>query len=259
MKTTLKIIALLTVSSTALFCQEQVLPTPTDEGTIVLANNWESPIPGSASATKDLGILLSPFFQSKPALTASKSTIICGQVHYLMPLEDAKKALNLPATLPAKVGIVTPGFPKDSLVSHGYEGVFEGRYNKLFLITDRANQVVSVQLVAENPEKEWMQLPTGDTGYRTYNFVTNRNTASDSLVVGHKVSYPNKAGWMLTNPRHDKIPTYQKQDTIRIDSTLHKKGSSKLDKERRGMEAVRWYVPRPLAEIIMHCIIIGAR
>jgi hypothetical protein len=45
----------------------------------------------------------------------------------------------------------TPGFPAQTLHYKSYDGNFGGSFNRLFLVLDAADKVVSVQFVNESP------------------------------------------------------------------------------------------------------------
>ena len=223
------------------------------EGTIVLSNNWQTPLQGGSTSAKELGSLLSPFYQPNTSLTASKDLIIYEKVHYLMPLEEAKKALGLPSNLTSKAAVAGGGFPRDSLFHYVFDGNFEGQYNKLYLITDKADQVVSVQLVAESPEKSWARYPQ-ESDWHVYNFINSRSKAITRLRIGHFMYYQREGwkNWSSYNPTYsDAKPGAT--PVVRIDSIVVDPGRRGLSSEAKYLEAVRWYVPRPLGELIMHC------
>ncbi len=229
-------------------------PAPSQgQGTIVLSGNWQTPLQGGGTSAKELGMLLSAFYQPSVSLTASKDIIIFDKVHFLMPLEEAKKALGLPSNVTPKAGVAGGGFPRDSLFHHVFDGNFEGHFNKLYLITDKADQVVSVQLVAESPEKSWVRFPQ-ESDWHVYNFINSRSKAITRLRIDHTIYYLRKGwdSWSSYSPeRSDTRP--EATPVIRIDSVLVDPGRRGSSTDARYMEAVRWYVPRPLGELIMHC------
>lgn len=224
------------------------------EGTIALANNWSTPMQGGSASTKDLATLLSPFFQAKPTFTGSKSQVIFEGVTYLMPLEEAKRALNLTRSAP-KNTVATGGFPKDSFFHYAFDGTFEGHYNKLYLVTDRADQVVCVQLVSETPERSWISAPTGETGWHTYNFISSRTKALSRLWVDHKVGFLEGKNWRTYMAKYAHTAPTSTPEIIRVDSCVIDpiKRNGFRDVEWRALEASRWYIPRPLGELLLQC------
>lgn len=225
------------------------------EGTLVLANNWSTPIHGGSATMKDLATLLSPFFQPRPTFTGSKSLVIYERVTYLMPLEDAKKVLNLSTRMAPKNSVGSAGFPKDSFFHNAFDGTFEGHYNKLYLVTDRADQVVCVQLVAESPERSWVNAPYNETGWHTYNFINSRSKALSRLWVNHKVSYVERNSWRTYEAKSANTAPTTTPDVIRVDSCVIDpiKRNGFRDVEWRALEASRWYIPRPLGELLLQC------
>lgn len=224
------------------------------EGTIVLANNWSTPLQGGSASAKDLATLLSPFFQPKPTFTGSKAQVIFESVTYLMPLEDAKKALNLTKSAP-KNAVAAGGFPRDSFFHYAFDGTFEGHYNKLYLVTDRADQVVCVQLVAETPERSWVDAPYNETGWHTYNFISSRSKALSRLWVDHKASFLVGKYWQTYQAKHANTAPKSTPELLRVDSCVIDpiKRNGFRDVEWRALEASRWYIPRPLGELLLQC------
>ncbi len=61
--------------------------------------------------------------------------------------------LGLQSAIKSKNAVVCPGFPSDSFSSSTFDGRFDGEYNRLYLVTDCADQVASIRLVCENPTR----------------------------------------------------------------------------------------------------------
>ena len=154
-------------------------------GGIVLDRGWASPLQGGSQTMKDLGELLSPFAKPEANLAPSPGLIIFQGVTYLMPYAEAKAALNLQQKVIAKDKVVCPGLPKDSFFSYAFDGNFEGHFNKLFLVVDKAEQVVAVQLVAEAPKKDQVKAPIHKTEWHTYNFANTKSKAMISDTDAH--------------------------------------------------------------------------
>src|SRR5438445_11591489 len=83
-------------------------------------------------------------------------------VRYLMDCDQAASVLGVRANIPSRVKLATPGFPRDTMYYVGYDGNFEGHFNRLYLVTDVANKVVSIQLVAEHPKGRSTGAPAGN-------------------------------------------------------------------------------------------------
>ena len=84
----------------------------------------------------------------------------------------------------SRAPLATPGFPKNSLYYVGYDGAFEGHFNRLYLVTDTANKVVAIQLVDEHPKGRWKSAAAlAAATWSTYNFINARMRASDTARV----------------------------------------------------------------------------
>ena len=71
---------------------------------------------------------------------------------YLMDCNEAARVLGVRGSIPSRVSLATPGFPRNTMFYVAYDGNFEGHFNRLYLVTDAANKIVSVQLVDEHPK-----------------------------------------------------------------------------------------------------------
>ena len=77
-----------------------------------------------------------------------------------------------------------PGFP-EGLFYYSYDGTWEGTYNRLYIVADGKDQVVSIQLVDETPGPGHCRELNK---WHTYNFVNYRVKALSTLCIDHKVS-----------------------------------------------------------------------
>jgi hypothetical protein len=152
-----------------------------------------------------------------------------------MPVEEAFDALRLKMRLPSKVLVACPGLPRDSFYYYAIDGHFEGEFNRLYLVVDRADQVVAVELVDEAPHQRALLRAGVDDGWHTYDFINTRTKAITTLKITQKLE------------QHT-------SDLIRVDSTL-------IDIEKQGYSTVnvvkqmtRWYVPQPIVELVLTCV-----
>ncbi len=234
----------------------QTTSSPPGQGGLVLDRTWNSPIQGGSATMEDLGVLLSPF--AKPAAnmdTASYLEIYEG-VTYLMPCEDARKKLNLSQKIISKNKVVCPGFPKDSFFHYAFDGNFEGHFNKLYIVTDKADQVVAIQLVSETPKIDSNEAPYKATDWHAYNFVNSLTKASKRLWIDHKQYYLERNRW--TEYRATSANRLKSDlNLLRIDSLLFNPdltNSGYRGNNWKALEAVRLYLPRPMMELILQVI-----
>lgn len=232
----------------------------THASTLSLDNGWLGPVNGGSTATKELGSLLSSLASPSATLTAADDVEIFQGVTYLMPLAEAKTKLGLTQNIVPKNKIITGGFPKDSCSYHAFDGIFEGGYNKLYLVTDKADQVLAVQLVSESPRRDMAERVFSATDWSYYNFITNRRKATTKIWVRHEVyflsTFGNKTVWRR---RQDSSfgQLNGNERVFRIDTVLYDPDMDRYGvrgKDQRFLEVSRLYVPKPFVELILHCI-----
>jgi hypothetical protein len=250
--------------SVVFLCIENVFaqvppPQPPSAATpgIKLGPKWNTKLQGGTETMTDLVRLLDPLVNAGADLEADSSIEIYKGVTYLMPIKDAVKTLGLTGNLPSRNMLGCPGFPKESFFYYTYKGLFADGYNQINIVVDQANQVVCIQLVQEAPKPG--QFPpryTGDQGWRTYNFVSYRNKAMKKLFIDHQLFYyilsdrPDWRRWSGSS-----LSNYPRK-LLRIDTVLVDPDypSRKGYGENRTLEAVRLYLPVPLAQLILYCI-----
>lgn len=193
---------------------------------------------------EDLNKLFGAVAKASANLSGDPSIEIYQGVPYLTPFQQALKSLGITSRPPSKVLIATPGFPRDSFYYYAVDGRFEGQYNRMYVVTDKADQVVSVQLVDESPRDETVPFPS-DYDWSTYNFVNARSKAMSKLKIGHRVFGKDRTQW-----KTETIPSHVKM--FRVDSFLINP-SDRSTQAADMKEKVRWYVPRPLVELILFC------
>lgn len=228
---------------------------------LALDQRWQTPLQGGNDTLKDLGSLLSPFAKPSPNLAPAPGIKIYEEVSYLMPVEDAKKLLKLDQRQAVKNKVLCPGFPKDSLLYHAFDGIFEGHFNKLILVTDRMEQVVALELVAEVPKRDQVDAPYSPTDWHMYNFVLSRTKATRRLWIDHKCHFQEDGRWQEYRPTFTSSQSKGEVQVLRIDSLLIDPGRREgyRTSDWKPLEAARLYLPKPLMEVILHCVNAGGR
>lgn len=225
---------------------------------LVLDNGWASPMHGGIAAMKELGSLLSPFARPSPNVAPAPDIEIYQGVTYLMPYAEAKQKLGLTQNIVPKNKVITAGFPKDSLFHYAFDGIFDGGFNKLYIVTDKADQVVAVQLVCESPRRDMLRDIYTAPDWSMYNFINNRRKATTRLWVDHQTHFMRSGSWR----QYRKVSGYAhpegKETVIRIDSALMDpdslKGSNHRGQEWKLLEVSQLYLPKPLMELMLHTI-----
>jgi hypothetical protein len=202
---------------------------------------YDSRMQGGDITTRELQLLLSRHCTPAVDLSGSGMNIYNG-VRYLMDSEQAVGLLGLRGNIPSRVKLATPGFPRDSIYYIGYDGAFEGHFNRLYLVTDTANKVVAIQLVDEHPKSSWESTCGSESAtWNTYNFINTRLRASDAVRVD---ADSNREG-----------------DAIRIETHMYQHIRTRLGRKNvnrcQEMENTKLLIPIPFARIILHCTQIG--
>jgi hypothetical protein len=201
--------------------------------TVSLAWGWDSRMQGGDITMRELESLLSR--HATPAVDLGGYGInIYNGVRYLMDCNEAASVLGVRANIPSRVNLATPGFPRDTLYYIGYDGNFEGHFNRLYLVTDAANKVVSIQLVNEHPKSA--SAPAGN--WNTYNFINTRLRASSLVRVDDE--------------------SKREGDVIQIETRMcEPKKLGRKASAYEEMENTKLLIPIPFARIILHCTQIG--
>lgn len=222
---------------------------PAEVKKIALAQNWSSAAQGGEMTRKDLATLFGDQGVASENLEGDPSLVLFGDVTFLMPLTAAKKRLQLEGAADQALRVVCPGLPLGSFTAHTFNGIFAGGFNRLTLVTDNADQVVSVLLVDENPRQRTSDL-TDTAGYHTYNFIAGRVKGTNDLVIKHQIAPGGPAGVvyvesMLIDPNDGNPPS--KTSSTRTTTT---------SRSRTGkvMERSRWFVPKPVVNLILRCV-----
>ena len=161
-------------------------PKPTELKKIALGATWSGPAQGGDLTRKDLAALFGDQGTASDNPEGDPTIVLFGDVPFLAPLSLAKKRLQLDGIMATVSKVNCPGLPIGSFSSQSFSGVFAGGFNRLNLITDLADQVVSIQLVDENPRQRATDF-TDTGGYHTYNFINGRSKGNPDLVVKHQV------------------------------------------------------------------------
>lgn len=203
---------------------------------------------GGTGTLRELGMILNGFSTADTTLSAPPDHPLYEKVTYLMSLKEAVAALGLDqATAQSQSKVVCPGFPRDSFRYVSYDGIFEGVYNRIDLV-DGADQVVALQLVDERPKSTSRTRFMLEGDWMTYDFIGYRLKAIDQMKVKYDPCI--RSGSAPRWHRIDRTPLshdWTKASVLRVDCVLE-------NKDGKAMEQTRWYVPKPLGNLILFCI-----
>lgn len=217
---------------------------------IILAPRWNSPTQGGEMTRRDLAMLFGTLGKASEETAGDPAMMIFGDITFLLPLAEARKRLKLEGATSSEVKVATPGLPLGSFSAHFYQGVFEGGFNRLALITDGGEQVVSVLLVHDNPRARTGEL-TDVAGYHTYNFINHRVKGAKDLLIKHEAA-ATPAGLVvvesrLIDPTDPDLAAPQSRTSTRT-------ATPRTSRTGKVLEYSRWYVPRPVVNLILRCV-----
>ena len=197
---------------------------------------------------KELRALLNGFAQGSPNTAPAPDVEIYKGIKYLMPFNEARKLLGLSQEVNSKTLVACPGFPFHSLVAYSFHGSFDGGFDTVYIVTDGAMQVVAVEFAKVSVEKTNISAQHEEKWYVTFDFVNTRIKGQSAAGVRHS-TYPGggviQIDSVFVNPddgRHSKATT----SGFRDGNTQYRAMSF--------MHPTRLYLPKPLAELILHRI-----
>ena len=215
--------------------------TPGTQLQVSLQPGYDSRMQGGDISMRELQLLLSSHCSEGVDLSGAGAKIYNG-VTYLMDSEQAATNLGLAHSVPSRLPVAAPGFPKSSMYYMGYDGAFEGHFNRIYLVTDTANKVVAIQLVDEHPKGRWKSAAAlAAATWSTYNFVNARMRASDTARV------------QAASKRQGNIVVIDTQVFQRVRTRV---GRTNVDRYEE-QENAKLLIPTPFARIILHCAKIG--
>ena len=215
--------------------------TPGTQLQVSLQPGYDSRMQGGDISMREMQLLLSSHCSEGVDLSGAGTKIYNG-VTYLMDSEQAATVLGLAHSVPSRVPVAAPGFPKNSTYYIGYDGAFEGHFNRLYLVTDTANKVVAIQLVDEHPKGRWKSAAAlAAATWSTYNFINARMRASDTARV------------QAVSKRQGNIIVIDTQVYQRVRTRVGRKNVDRYEEQ----ENAKLFIPIPFARIILHCAKIG--
>ena len=211
--------------------------TPGTQLQVSLQPGYDSRMQGGDISMREMQLLLSSHCSEGVDLSGAGTKIYNG-VTYLMDSEQAATVLSLAHSVSSRVPVATPGFPKNSMYYIGYDGAFEGNFNRLYLLTDTANKVVAIQLVDEDPKGRWKSAAAlAAATWSTYNFINARMRASDTVRV------------QAISKRQGNVILIETQMYQRVRTRDGRKNVDRYEEQ----ENAKLFIPTPFARIILHC------
>ncbi len=229
-------------------------PAAAATGGIVLSRDWAGGVTmgsgGQTAKLDDLRFLLTNYGTADADVAPHPDvTVYDGppmdpslgescHIPYLMPLDQAEKALLKGTGMASHGKAVAPGLP-DGLLVHSYDVKF-GHYNRLTILTDNAKpqpQVVGLQL--KNERENWHPLHWKEIvrDWHTYDYINARNRGQPKIQINTRVDDKRAKGhYVVVNISFGGSPST---------------GSSWVQIAYRPSETTTWYIPEPMIKLIL--------
>ena len=181
------LLSLTTVILPCSMAKGQGSPTPTPAG-IVMQRGWDSSVQEGDLTVEELNDELSRFGRAALNTGPAPDLDIYRGVKYLIPLKQALKVLRITSQVSAKHMVICPGLPYRTLVAYSFNYLEETGFNEIYIVADKADQVVAIQLsAAQGKDVPNRDLPK-NRKFRVYDFINSRAKALTTAEVGHRTS-----------------------------------------------------------------------
>ncbi len=229
-----------------------VTPAAKRTGKIALAAGWNTNRPGGEKTRMDLAKVFGGTGSASETVDVDTSIEVYPGIRFLTPLASAKKILHLEAARSSTSKIATAGLPQESFTATVFTGIFPRGFERLYLVTDSADQVVSAMLV-DASSRTRVPNETDTSGYHTYNFITGGAKASNNLAIKHEIAPESAAGKVVVveTMLFDPTDPEPKQPGTSAKGSFNKSTKPKTGKV---LERSRWYVPAPVVNLILRCV-----
>lgn len=186
---------------------------------VTLSPHWQSPLRKGSSKLRDVQGVIGIHGMPAADFSSRVDIQLYQGMQYLMPLSNAVRKLQ--KRVSSKTDVTCPGFPADSFRYYSFDGVYEGRFNKILLVTDIKDHLVAVQLVDETPRATRLRNHTAE--WSIYNFIETKSKANPKWLIAHESS--------------------KADSTLRVESEL-------LDSKGDCREYSKLILPQPIVDLI---------
>jgi hypothetical protein len=221
---------------------------------IHLDKRWKSKMPSGVESAKELGSLLAGFASPSENLGEVPGLNIYGGINYLTPLKTAKSILAgvILENSQSRNWLTCPGFPVSSLMVYQFspknpkKGFEENAFDRMFIITDKTEQVVAIELSTENPAKS--HAFDENPNWRTYDFVNYRTKGLSTAKVTHNTSVSGNV--MVIRSSFIAAPHGLKPLFPELQSPYR----FFVQEDGRPTKETKLFLPKPLAALMQTCI-----
>lgn len=220
---------------------------------ITLPPGWKSPRRGGETVRKDLARLLGSYGTASEIPDVDTSIEVYPGIPLLTPLATARRTLNIENSHVTRTQLTTSGFPSGAFYIHEVSGIFPGGYNRISLVTDSDDQIITILLVDSSIRARVPNEPDS-TGYHTYNFIAGSGKGVPTHAIRHKVTPPETPGGslivdtLLIDPTDPEAPASTRGKKSSRSATQSKPKTGKV------LERSRWFVPSSLVNLILRCV-----
>lgn len=221
---------------------EKAPELPPPPAGLTLYNGWQGTASKNRGFANELSALLGPYGTPRINLDTWPGLVLYDKVRYLMPWPEARKLLGLEGKVPATGVINTPGWPgANSLKYYTYTGKFDKDYNKMTIVTDAADHVVTLMLSndASGLNMKYRQLLPE---HKFYDYVMGQNKKFEVDGIWHKIFARNLMGEFAEETENVLNPN---TPCIRLD-TLY------FDTNLKIQFIGRWYVVKPFLDTLLY-------
>ncbi len=217
-----------------------------EPGQLALAEDWQnSSGPDGQTVKGELNKLFGRFGRPQANIKAYPSLPIYKNITYLMPLEKAVEALGLKGAAPKIGEITTPGLPANSLKTRFYPRKFKDANDKMdfdgiTVVTDQSDQVVTLQF-HKDYEGFSLEYRLIHEPFEYYDYLYGQKRKSAAAGVWHKLHSRDLAGQFVEEAENLVNPN---PNALRLDSLYYLENLA-------VQTMVRWYIPRPLVDVIL--------
>ena len=226
---------------------------------IVLAKEWSGHLTegagGQTMKMNDLQALLSAYGKADRDIDPHRDVTVyegspvdpaLGQkcrITYLMPLAQAERLLFKSRGIVTGGRAVAPGFP-DGLFMQVYE-VRAGIYNRLIILTDLAQQVVSLEFKAEGVNYYPVSPPFTklERNWHTHDYMNTQNKGQPGLQIDTRVNdLRSSGGYIVVNMTGGSLLPHLVQPVVLKPARFSPKETS------------TWYLPEPMISLILYTL-----
>ena len=208
-------------------------PPSDSEGTAITVNPIPSGMNRSGMLPVDdiINLLSDEVSPSSDGMVLGRPAIY-GTCAMFDSVPEVLEKLQIPNDVVAKLEVVLPGWPEKSFYYRPYDipKAKNDDFNRLVLVTDFTDRLVSVLFVDEAPQLI-METPKLLKNWHTFDFVESKRRLMTTYIIDHKIRS-------------------NLDDVLQIDSVAFIASKVTVG-EIRLVDRAKWFLPKPLAALLL--------